>query len=195
LNDIKTLAANDAWAVGDEGLLLRWNGTEWATVTSPTTYDLYAVDFVTPSDGWAVGGEWINPTECYKAVYLHWDGSTWTSYSPVMISDLLYDIDMISSTYGIAVGHNNVQSAWNGNAWSAIGTTPMMHYQAVYLLTANDGWAVGWDYTDSNIQHWDGSVWAEVACPTTAGLYDLHMLTTTQGWAVGDTGTILRYSP
>jgi peptide/nickel transport system substrate-binding protein len=193
LNDVKILAANDAWAVGDEGTLLHWNGSAWATVTNPTTYDLYAVDFVTPSDGWAVGGGW--DAGLGKSVYLRWNGSAWTSFTPLQGFDPLYDVEMVSATYGIAVGINNVKSFWNGTSWVDSYTQPMLHYHGLHLLSSTDGWAVGWEVSGKNIQRWNGTSWIQVACPTTDRLYDVQMQDSNLGWAVGDNGTILRYGP
>lgn len=195
LKDVHILAANDAWAVGEGGVILHWNGTAWSTSTSPTSYDLFAVDFISSTDGWAVGGEWDAGINWYRAAYLHWNGSAWTNYTPVMVLDLLFDVDLVSSSYGVAAGLNNAKSFWNGTSWNQSYAPPMLHYEGVHFLAANDGWAVGWEVGGNNIQHWDGSTWVRVACPTTNQLNDVFMLSTTQGWAVGENGVILSYGP
>jgi hypothetical protein len=48
-------ATDLAWAVGDGGVIARYNGTAWGTTQSPTTSPLYDV-FGTDRDVWAVGG-------------------------------------------------------------------------------------------------------------------------------------------
>ncbi len=42
-------------AVGNNGAVARWNGSQWASITTPTTQDLHAVHFVTSSAAWLVG--------------------------------------------------------------------------------------------------------------------------------------------
>ena len=177
LNDVHSLAANDAWAVGDNGTLLHWDGAAWSAVASPTTYDLFAVDFLSAADGWAVGGEWNSAIGWYEAVYLHWNGSAWSSYTPVYVLDPLHDVDLVSATYAVAVGLNNAKSFWDGAGWDSSYTVPSMtSYSGVDFLSETDGWAVGWMYQESNIQHWDGSGWSRAASPVTTGLNAVHML-------------------
>jgi hypothetical protein len=55
LRAITGTAANDAWAVGDEGTVLHWNGTDWMSVRSGTDEDLLAVAR-TPDGAVWVGG-------------------------------------------------------------------------------------------------------------------------------------------
>ena len=195
LNDVGILSAMNAWAVGVNGTLLRWNGSAWATVSSPTTYHLYALDFYSPTDGWAVGGIWDTDLGWYRAAYIHWNGSSWTNYTEIHVYDELLDVDMVSSTYGIAVGTNNAKSFWNGTYWNSSYTIPDMHYSGVDFLTISDGWAVGWVYQQYNIQHWNGTAWSRVASPVQTGLDDIYMLDANNGWAVGEAGVILRYGP
>ena len=47
----------DGWAVGDAGVVLRYNGIAWQIVTGPefTGYDFRNVHMVSASDGWIVG--------------------------------------------------------------------------------------------------------------------------------------------
>lgn len=60
---IDMINSGDGWAVAEGGHILRWNGSEWLTVTSPTTYDMFALDMIDVEegvvgeveDGWASG--------------------------------------------------------------------------------------------------------------------------------------------
>ena len=52
-NDLTQL---NAWAVGDNGIIVTWDGTQWQTVSSPTSMNLYSVTFNDVNNGWAVGG-------------------------------------------------------------------------------------------------------------------------------------------
>ncbi len=66
------LAGSDGWAVGDNGAMLRWNGTSWNAVASVTTQNLNSVHCVDANDCWAVGD---------NSVVLHWNGAAWSPYS------------------------------------------------------------------------------------------------------------------
>ena len=56
---------------------------------------------------------------------------------------------------------------------------------SVFMVSADDGWAVGVGGTGGTIIHWDGTEWSNVTSPTTANLYSLHMVSADDGWAVG----------
>jgi hypothetical protein len=40
-----------------DGTIIRWDGTSWNNVTSPTGSWLLSVDFVSSTDGWIVGAD------------------------------------------------------------------------------------------------------------------------------------------
>jgi hypothetical protein len=47
--------ANNAWAVGYNGTILKWNGSSWSSQSSGTTQDLYGVWGSDANNVWAVG--------------------------------------------------------------------------------------------------------------------------------------------
>lgn len=62
--------ADDGWAVGQQGTILRWNGTNWTAYASPTNQELMSVFMLSQTEGFAAGN---------GGVILHWDGSSWTT--------------------------------------------------------------------------------------------------------------------
>ncbi|MFH1683876.1 MAG: hypothetical protein ABIA67_03235 [Candidatus Margulisiibacteriota bacterium] len=73
LYDVKAISALVAWAVGDNGSIIKTTngGTNWANQTSGTTEHLKGVDFLDATTGWAVGDSGtILKTD---------DGSTWAT--------------------------------------------------------------------------------------------------------------------
>jgi hypothetical protein len=66
---------NDVWMVGENGLVLRWDGAALTQVPSGTLATLYGVWGPAPDDVWIVGGT-VNGGP-YDVV-LHWDGQTLT---------------------------------------------------------------------------------------------------------------------
>jgi hypothetical protein len=70
LNDVWGSSATDVWAVGNSGLILRWNGTSWSTVSSGTTQNLQAV--------WGTAANNIYATGHQGGIF-RYDGSTWAA--------------------------------------------------------------------------------------------------------------------
>jgi hypothetical protein len=68
LTGIWPVAANDVFVVGVDGRILRYNGSTWTPMTSPTTAPLSDVWGTSGSDMFAVGDAGI----------LHYDGTSWT---------------------------------------------------------------------------------------------------------------------
>lgn len=92
LAGISADSPGDAWAVGTYGhttarggtgtpLLLHWNGTAWNQVagpSSPGNSGLGAVDALSATDAWAVGGHFSRDS-VGNTVQLRWNGTAWTS--------------------------------------------------------------------------------------------------------------------
>jgi hypothetical protein len=55
LHSIDMVTATDGWAVGFNGVILRWEETQWTKHESPTDRWLYAVDMVSPLCQYRVG--------------------------------------------------------------------------------------------------------------------------------------------
>jgi hypothetical protein len=45
LRGVVAQSSFDVWAVGDSGIILHYDGNGWTLVPSPTTADLYAIEF------------------------------------------------------------------------------------------------------------------------------------------------------
>lgn len=71
---------SDVWAVGTAGLILRWDGSAWTQVPSPTTRNLFTVHG-DASRLYAVGG-------AVGGTILAWDGSAWGDITPALAPQL-----------------------------------------------------------------------------------------------------------
>ncbi len=128
------LAGGGAFAVGDGGLILAWNGSAWVTQTSPTTENLTAIDCPTTSYCMAVGS---------AGTVLEWNGGSWstkiqfaaTAFSSVAC--LENDPGRCYAT-GILSGSQDVIEYWNGSGWSNTipSSTTGRNYQAVACNTS-----------------------------------------------------------
>jgi hypothetical protein len=136
LNAIDGTSASDLWAVGHtqngdysvkEPLILRWDGSAWRIVPSPTALDasLEGVVALASNDVWAVGSKFSLTQFWHVPFALHWDGERWSNVdvpSPTAQGGRLFGIAALSPTKVYAVGQApNIPSLvmrWNGTAWS-----------------------------------------------------------------------------
>ena len=83
LRSVWALSATDAFAVGDDGTIVRWDGTAWTTMSSA-------------GDAWAgrrLDGVWgSSPTNVFAVgelgTVLRYDGTRWTEQPFDAVSDL-----------------------------------------------------------------------------------------------------------
>jgi hypothetical protein len=182
--DLTTL---EAWAVGDAGTIVHWNGNSWTTVTSPTASHLHSVAFNNVTNGWAVGGSGDS------GVILHYNG-TWNVWSRISFSGFTDTFDTINSTLysvtvttdgkmGWIVGAGGLTLNWNGDTWFAMtGITPHTLRGVAMAHNSVEAWAVG---DAGTIMHWTGSTWEAMTSPTNAPLYTIQMIDANNGWAAG----------
>lgn len=146
---IKMVSATDGWIAGVlnpvtvEGLLLRWNGVAWSIVRSWVTQDLNGL-FMLPG---GTAGSAVGDAE----TIVYWNNTQWISQtSPTAFP--LFDLHMVSSTDGWAVGGGGALAPalggsifrWDGTHWFHYETLPSQNsLLGVYMLNSNDGWAVG----------------------------------------------------
>lgn len=144
-------AGNIGFAVGDQGQVLRYNGTNWVSDSSGTNRDLQSVYVVSGSEAWAVGN---------NGTIIRWNGTSWSGFSsPVgtrmnAVSMLDTDGDGLAE-FGVAVGQNGRILQYNGSTWSSVANGGS-NLNAVYVLATNDVWATG---NGGRISHYDGSNW------------------------------------
>jgi len=183
-----TLLNSDAWAVGNGGVIIQWNGTNWSTFYSPTSTNLYDIIMVNSNLGFAVGGN------SNSGIILQYSNGNWSIMSTgFSINAALYGVTADSSgSPAWAVGADGTILKWDGNQWSQSSSPTNNTLRSVAMVHgSNNAWAVG---DGGAIIQYDGSNWSNIASPTTGQLNAIVMVTTTSGWAVGgssNTGIIL----
>ncbi len=156
LNSVTMVSANDGWAVGNycrfywvsgvptwdtNSVIMRWNGSSWNEVGSPTYLTLGSVTMVSATDGWAVG-TW--------GTIQRWNGSEWSWLGSPTNCDLK-SVTMVSTNDGWAVGGGgshcpsqpSVILHWDGNTWSEITSPVSQRLNSITMISADEGWAVG----------------------------------------------------
>ncbi len=188
LNSIDMVSVNDGWAVGDQGLVLHFDGKNWTAVNAPVTptTTLHAVAMSSADNGWAIG---MDETPPYDGIIIRWNGNEW---APVALPSppwpfAMADVSAPNDASAWIAGGFFVCSAgpacnpeyalgiilhWNGSAWDYT-SFPNLRFSAISMLSDTDGWVVGLELVQpthqlrSCILHWNGSAWTAVAHPLT----------------------------
>ena len=216
---VDMVSADEGWAVGQGGTMVRYRNGQWQTAPGQIVDMLHAVDMVSAGDGWAVGGGgedtiyhygggswqaieptgyWLNDVHMVTA-YLGWavgSGGTILKYSVgtwqasfLPTYDNLNSVDVFSSSSAWAVG--DVIARYSGGGWQVVASPTSKSLRSVDMMSSTEGWAVG---ETGTILHYSGGQWQQVSSPTSQWLHSVHMVSADEGWAVGVGGTILHYS-
>jgi hypothetical protein len=155
---VDMLSADDGWAVGDQGVILHWDGQAWSHVPGPTTEPLYALDMLSSTDGWAGGGS-------EPGVLLHWDGVAWAlATTGLQVSEITV-IDAVAPNEVWLAGaqwldwRHSIKRIyrWDGSSWTLSYETWLGPIAGMELISPADGWATA----DCAVLHWNGVAWTE----------------------------------
>lgn len=174
---------NRAWAVGNAGTLLYFDGTAWTSVAVPISNPINNIFIVDATHGWAAaaGGN-----------ILFWNGTTW-SVAIDTGAETWSAIYMLSNTSGWVVGAGGNVRKYNGASvsdWSVVSFPVGTNINTVYGIAENNVWAAG---DTGRIFHWDGSAWTvsqDTGSQTWGGM---SILSNKEGWLVGTGGNIYRF--
>jgi len=224
LAGVAATSASNAWAVGSyvvgtasaltQTLIVRWNGTRWTQVSSPSPGGtanpdrLAGVAATSASNAWAVGS--YTTGGGFRTLTLHWNGTTWKQVpSPnsgtASDANVLSGVAAISASDAWAVGtHASRTSAgqtltlhWDGKTWTKVpspnagsGKNVLL---AVAATSASNAWAVGFVgaiNTDRTlVERWNGMTWAMVSSPNPGSngnnLSAVAATSASNAWAVG----------
>lgn len=185
----------EGWAVGDNGVILRWDGVNW-TLYQTTGTTLRAVSVDSYANGWAVGDLVDGKAQILQ---LNLDGTP--SWDRNIYPDILGGRDRrlnavhsLSANEAWAVGndrgggHDTMVMHWNGTDWAYVDPDGNFdrNLSGIFVLDTNndgvadDGWAVG---ANGSIRR--GMNWAAFASPTGNNLNAVFMVSAVNGWIVG----------
>jgi hypothetical protein len=198
LRDVKSFGTGSAWAVGNatvpssnpqsRTLIERWSGTSWTIVPSPspdpTQNLLVAVDGVSGTDAWAVGGMGHDGYggATVAGLVLRWNGSTWTrvtipgadaTFSVIELRDVV----AVSATEVWVVGEAFNRQVfrqvpyilrWNGQTWqhSTLPNAPSGRFNSVTALAPDKVYASGDSGGRTLVARWNGTGWVQESTPS-----------------------------
>ena len=203
--------ADDVFAVGDLGTIVRRVDGVWVVMESGTTSDLRGLWGTGPSDVWASGvagtilhfdgTQWVavpgggtsdidavwasGPNDVWfvgSARALRWNGSTLTSFN---LTGTLTAVSGTGPSDVWASGENSYLRHFNGFFWSSVNpNVGTSSFPAVLAIASNDVWATCTLSGKETIHFIGGTKWAG---KPTGGAYftSLSPLSPTDIWAVG----------
>jgi hypothetical protein len=190
LNAIQMISSATGWAVGAGGVILKWNGSQWSAVESPTEKDLDGLMFTSPSDGWATSKQ---------GVILRYALGEWWTYSGMAPNPRQMVMEPGGGDGWILGSWNrgNIVLRWNGKEWVTYnGDGPDGEVLALDFPALDDAWAAGWVPGRSRagmIWHWDGERWNREFENVPVPLAAVSFLAGDDAWAAGDDGLIVHW--
>lgn len=146
LHGVWAVTADDVFAVGNGGTILRRTSDTWAAMPSPTTNNLRGVWAASSSDVWAGG---------VSGTILHFDGSAWSVKTVASTADV--DAVWGSSSTDVWFAGSGTVTHWNGTAFSSTGFGGAL--LSISGTGPQDVWVAG---ENANLHHWNGTAWTTV---------------------------------
>lgn len=193
ISSIWASSSDDVWAVGDDAIVARYDGSEWTRTLAGFTSNT-SIWGSSPSDVYVLG--------TFELV--HFDGNEWLEVS---LDGGAGDGEVWGTGPSDVwvMAESSELSHFNGSSWETIETFDFIgELAAVWGPSSDDLWAVG---TAGSIAHYDGNSWDEVAHQRIGAPYlrlflSVHGTSSSDVWAVGQqlgeggsTGLIYHYEP
>ncbi len=180
------------WAVGANGQIFKTedNGTTWSQQLSggtinPSFENLYKVQFVSDSVGWAVGqrGDYLAGQSLILKT---------TNSGKVWKTQYCASGDPLKSVYFLDhnIGWADVFKTTNGGENWSLNSSNIYNISSIFFIDQDTGWATGSEYSPGVFKSTDGGqTWIEKSSSNCSSLYFTNI---NNGWAVGAYGTILK---
>lgn len=184
LNGIWGSSPSDIFAVGDNGMILHYDGESWQQEYSGTTENLNGVWGTSASSVYVVGA---------NGLILHYDGRNLTDVSP-SFSGFLSDVWCGSGsgecfTVGQDAGILGVAAP--ESPWNMVYSSNNRSLNAIWGSSASDIYAAG---DSGTLLHFDGIRWTPISTGTDKTLQGVWGSASDNVFAVGEEGSILHFN-
>lgn len=180
LYGVHGLSVTNVILVGEEGTILKWNGTTWSTLSSAGLGgSFYAVTGSAANDGrrYIVGDRGVARI----------DANTVTA-EPTPYAPRLFSVSMDASGALWTTGQRGLVMRRSGT-WVTLNLAPDL--LDAWTTAADNAWAVG---EFGSIYRWNGATWTRQATPTTSTLDAVWASSASEAFAGGENGTLLRWN-
>lgn len=192
INWVYGFGADEAYAVGEAGLILRFDGTTWRTETTTTTEDLWGVWGARRSELWAVGGRGRADGQ---ATLLKRGSGAWEVQPLPPISrpgvNALFKVWGTSASNVYVVGQRGAVLRFDGSTWTFVGVGTSRDLIALWG-TGPDNVVIVGGRGNGEAVVWDGSIWSRYQLAPLPGLNGVWTDEAGSAWVVGEVGTIAR---
>jgi photosystem II stability/assembly factor-like uncharacterized protein len=181
LTDVWGPSANNLFATGSSGIVMRYDGEKWRLTRTPVTENLNAIWGTDATDAFAVGQE---------GTILFFNGTSWTKQtSPT--DQTLNDVWGTSATDVYAVGQQREVVHFNGAEWDTMAVADGIEIlYSVWGSSSQDIYATG---LGKKLLHYDGVSWGEVQTNASFALNAVWGTDSTDVFAVGGAGAAVHY--
>src|SRR5665213_2892219 len=200
INGICLINKKLGWAVGNNGLVMKYDGQTWNKVQTglAPNQNLMAVGFLNETEGWTVGTQ---------GTILHYNNGQWAQDISTSTADL-YAIAVTPSRTVWVVGSNGTILTYNGISWAVGNLGLILKYDgqkwttftasptterlnSLSVLSDVQAWAVG---AYGTILNFNGTTWSKQGSAFSGfDLYSISMIDESNGWLAGQSGTIAFY--
>lgn len=140
-------SVTNVFAVGDSGVVLRYNGTAWSRMTTGTTDGL--------TDVWGSGASDVYATTVTGRL-LRFNGSAWSFVAGVQAAGALRSVWGSAANNVYAVGDGGAVYRYNGTAWSRVRLPTRDALYAVWGSGASNVYAAG---SAGALYRYTGTAW------------------------------------
>jgi hypothetical protein len=177
LNGVWTRAADDAWAVGENGTALHYDGKAWSQTASGVTQKLTGVYGLAANDVWAVG---------HGGTVIRWNGTQWATVNAGTTNNLkgVWAADA-SNVY--VVGQGGTLRKWDNTAWTAITLPAAATGRSLTAIHGLSGSNIRVTGEFGTVIRWNGTAWAMETISSSV-VYELNTvfnLDATHAWVGG----------
>jgi len=186
MRTITAVTPNAVFAGGDEGTVVRWDGTSFFPTKTPNnTGNIWAVHGVSPNAVWAGGGAGGRTNQ--------WNGSDWVPYPNNAVSTgskSIWGVYALSDGGALAGASNGELFRWVGGVWTLEAVTENDYLDDI--TGCNDEEQVYVVTYKGNVYRYNADGGFALEYTGTTILDSLHCHPTGGSWAVGESGLVLK---
>ena len=173
LNTVWSQSTNDVIAIGDAGVVMRYDGTGWGLEASGTRADLHAI--------WGDAASAVTIAVGQGGTIIRYDGTSWHPQESGT-AQALYGVWGTSPTDVFAVGAAGTIVHYDGISWTPQNSGTTQSLRGVWGNAANSVFAVG---DSSTILRYGGSSWTHQQANASIQLEGVWGSSPTNVFAVG----------
>jgi photosystem II stability/assembly factor-like uncharacterized protein len=198
MNCLEFIDANTGWAAGGNGEIFSYKNGIWTKQTSPVTTTLNSISFATDGlNGWAVGD---------GGVILHTTngGIKWTQEGIGLTSQILINVDVLSSTEAYIVGYGktfikytndysqSTTAQWANISAKLVNVAPTTNLGDVHFINDNEGLISSGNNSEVYVTTDAGNSFTTRTVPNSDFLNSIWMISANEYYGGSQLGRIYR---